>query len=108
MIRRPPRSTLFPYTTLFRSLDQLADGPVALGQADGEHVSPGLGQGKREGPAQARGPFSFVGAGLPVCSSGGRRSTGSSASTVPAAGQAPAGRPSGPAPPWLARARARS
>src|SRR2546430_12651681 len=25
MIRRPPRSTLFPYTTLFRSLD-----PVAL------------------------------------------------------------------------------
>src|SRR3712207_8223411 len=25
MIRRPPRSTLFPYTTLFRSLDQLID-----------------------------------------------------------------------------------
>src|SRR5256885_5594038 len=24
MIRRPPRSTLFPYTTLFRSLDTLA------------------------------------------------------------------------------------
>src|SRR3712207_8329394 len=24
MIRRPPRSTLFPYTTLFRSLDVLA------------------------------------------------------------------------------------
>src|SRR5688572_31678279 len=24
MIRRPPRSTLFPYTTLFRSHDQLA------------------------------------------------------------------------------------
>src|SRR2546427_7372647 len=23
MIRRPPRSTLFPYTTLFRSLDKL-------------------------------------------------------------------------------------
>src|SRR5260370_11770169 len=23
MIRRPPRSTLFPYTTLFRSLDQM-------------------------------------------------------------------------------------
>src|SRR2546427_4444608 len=29
MIRRPPRSTLFPYTTLFRSLGQLA-----LDQAD--------------------------------------------------------------------------
>src|SRR3712207_9381733 len=27
MIRRPPRSTLFPYTTLFRSL-QLLDGGV--------------------------------------------------------------------------------
>src|SRR2546425_3353355 len=25
MIRRPPRSTLFPYTTLFRSLDLFAD-----------------------------------------------------------------------------------
>src|SRR2546425_7700734 len=30
MIRRPPRSTLFPYTTLFRSLDELAQFvPVA-------------------------------------------------------------------------------
>jgi len=27
MIRRPPRSTLFPYTTLFRSLQWLADNP---------------------------------------------------------------------------------
>src|SRR2546430_12385399 len=27
MIRRPPRSTLFPYTTLFRSLDLV---PIAL------------------------------------------------------------------------------
>src|SRR5690242_20992094 len=26
MIRRPPRSTLFPYTTLFRSLKELAPG----------------------------------------------------------------------------------
>src|SRR5258705_4084440 len=26
MIRRPPRSTLFPYTTLFRSLEPLAPG----------------------------------------------------------------------------------
>src|SRR2546429_1418285 len=35
MIRRPPRSTLFPYTTLFRSLDPVAFG-AAL-QAEGEH-----------------------------------------------------------------------
>src|SRR3712207_7963823 len=35
MIRRPPRSTLFPYTTLFRSLE-LADKAVAV--ADGAHA----------------------------------------------------------------------
>src|SRR2546430_8309238 len=29
MIRRPPRSTLFPYTTLFRSRDRLAQERVA-------------------------------------------------------------------------------
>src|SRR3712207_6952588 len=34
MIRRPPRSTLFPYTTLFRS-DRLAD---ALDRTDGEGI----------------------------------------------------------------------
>src|SRR2546425_8198780 len=28
MIRRPPRSTLFPYTTLFRSLLPQPDGPI--------------------------------------------------------------------------------
>src|SRR5256885_10417754 len=33
MIRRPPRSTLFPYTTLFRSKD---DGRLA--RADGIHA----------------------------------------------------------------------
>src|SRR2546425_9679410 len=36
MIRRPPRSTLFPYTTLFRSLELLAvaaPGGVALNPA---------------------------------------------------------------------------
>src|SRR5256885_3540222 len=26
MIRRPPRSTLFPYTTLFRSVDRVGSG----------------------------------------------------------------------------------
>src|SRR2546425_8224623 len=29
MIRRPPRSTLFPYTTLFRSLDRLPAAWIA-------------------------------------------------------------------------------
>src|SRR2546430_13370348 len=27
MIRRPPRSTLFPYTTLFRSVSSMSSGP---------------------------------------------------------------------------------
>src|SRR2546429_5845730 len=31
MIRRPPRSTLFPYTTLFRSVGLFQGGPQGLG-----------------------------------------------------------------------------
>src|SRR2546426_861083 len=31
MIRRPPRSTLFPYTTLFRSLSDVANDPTGQG-----------------------------------------------------------------------------
>src|SRR3712207_8413744 len=31
MIRRPPRSTLFPYTTLFRSVGEDGFGDAALG-----------------------------------------------------------------------------
>src|SRR2546430_13528888 len=30
MIRRPPRSTLFPYTTLFRSREKSLDSPISL------------------------------------------------------------------------------
>src|SRR2546422_8835576 len=48
MIRRPPRSTLFPYTTLFRSdrhvlvveVADLADGGHAV-QRDGPHLARG-------------------------------------------------------------------
>src|SRR2546429_4275088 len=35
MIRRPPRSTLFPYTTLFRSSFQLGMARMGLKQWDG-------------------------------------------------------------------------
>src|SRR2546429_5245638 len=38
MIRRPPRSTLFPYTTLFRSLRDCAVEAEARLDADGEQV----------------------------------------------------------------------
>src|SRR2546430_5791175 len=39
MIRRPPRSTLFPYTTLFRSLFAIG---VAVGLARENHGAAGL------------------------------------------------------------------
>src|SRR2546427_4460581 len=42
MIRRPPRSTLFPYTTLFRSLGRIGFAPplsaVRVGQSDPDHA----------------------------------------------------------------------
>src|SRR3712207_8834295 len=45
MIRRPPRSTLFPYTTLFRSLRELTDRDVSLFRSS--NTLPGsLGEGR--------------------------------------------------------------
>src|SRR3712207_8975463 len=38
MIRRPPRSTLFPYTTLFRSVDEDLVGNVGDLQVEEEYV----------------------------------------------------------------------
>src|SRR3712207_7183341 len=34
MMRRPPRSTLFPYTTLFRSFSVADDGYLVLGKVE--------------------------------------------------------------------------
>src|SRR5690348_17471335 len=42
MIRRPPRSTLFPYTTLFRSATILFDGRDADRLTGGSLTSDGL------------------------------------------------------------------
>src|SRR2546421_6094173 len=42
MIRRPPRSTLFPYTTLFRS--QSAAGAAALQEVGPAHPLPARGE----------------------------------------------------------------
>src|SRR2546430_11997249 len=41
MIRRPPRSTLFPYTTLFRSLATMATIPL-LGQNFANGIGPAV------------------------------------------------------------------
>src|SRR5258705_8303468 len=44
MIRRPPRSTLFPYTTLFRSIDHARDGAGGVvGVESREHEMAGEG-----------------------------------------------------------------
>src|SRR5690349_23380561 len=49
MLRRPPRSTLFPYTTLFRS--PLPVSPVVVaqqGEPDRHRVDVGIAQGRDE------------------------------------------------------------
>src|SRR3712207_8032643 len=67
MIRRPPRSTLFPYTTLFRSGRQEAARIILTPLAPGLEVAPQVHMGRLETGAehpsrlegnllQARGP----------------------------------------------------
>src|SRR3712207_7528619 len=58
MIRRPPRSTLFPYTTLFRSVDAAVSTPfwlaaTAEGARDAETRPHLLGQPEGPAPLQA-------------------------------------------------------
>src|SRR2546430_11394939 len=47
MIRRPPRSTLFPYTTLFRSLRPGAGRAERADRTEGEGEGEGGGSGRR-------------------------------------------------------------
>src|SRR5256885_11521637 len=62
MIRRPPRSTLFPYTTLFRSLVPEGVPPLARRlEAPGEEAVPGH---LAQSPAQ--GQHAHVDVGAPV------------------------------------------
>src|SRR5688572_32739073 len=42
MIRRPPRSTLFPYTTLFRSKEKTGDDPLKTFKKAIDNVKPSL------------------------------------------------------------------
>src|SRR5689334_23567402 len=51
MIRRPPRSTLFPYTTLFRSYDRHLPADHRPRPALGGRVPPRLPRGIRLTPA---------------------------------------------------------
>src|SRR2546430_12124878 len=53
MIRRPPRSTLFPYTTLFRSIEENRDEVLhSLQGADMVFVTCGMGGGTGTGASQ--------------------------------------------------------
>src|SRR3712207_8443203 len=67
MIRRPPRSTLFPYTTLFRSLENVQNreirGRVGKGQrSEGDSDAGEHGERGRSGNAHQHG---IVGARAP-------------------------------------------
>src|SRR5262245_66631379 len=44
LIRRPPRSTLFPYTTLFRSWNRLVEVKTSGGSTIVRHAYDGLGR----------------------------------------------------------------
>src|SRR5256885_3361277 len=61
MIRRPPRSTLFPYTTLFRSDDEQGPAGVKEGQAARAEPLPDQLEGKSlaeaDGPPHPAGPL---------------------------------------------------
>src|SRR5258707_14927910 len=58
MIRRPPRSTLFPYTTLFRSPDGAHDHPISLRKTPGDAAR----DVRCEPCLAAIGPVDFFGA----------------------------------------------
>src|SRR2546426_9774589 len=75
MIRRPPRSTLFPYTTLFRSRRERGRDDRA-----GRLVRAAGGADVRHGPARGRGP----GAGVQHAAG-----TAGGAPRIRSAGQAP-------------------
>src|SRR3712207_8005226 len=57
MIRRPPRSTLFPYTTLFRSIGKaIPDTEILVVNKEGEEAAPGEpGELVHRGPTVAMG-----------------------------------------------------
>src|SRR3712207_9582578 len=71
MIRRPPRSTLFPYTTLFRSAERLAE-EIPGGFKPGQYENPAnpLSHYETTGPElwrQTEGHITHFVAGMGTC-----------------------------------------
>src|SRR2546430_6798072 len=60
MIRRPPRSTLFPYTTLFRSIERSVTRPVPQAPAAPVERSPNVWVRDRYLADPLQGGTSFV------------------------------------------------
>src|SRR5256885_9063609 len=60
MIRRPPRSTLFPYTTLFRSIAQTPDGYTWVGTQNGLERFDGVHFAPPDNASRARNVFVFA------------------------------------------------
>src|SRR3712207_7043193 len=63
MIRRPPRSTLFPYTTLFRSLLNMADHGFSVIGLDTDPLKAAALEGEAEAGKAVKGttsPEEFV------------------------------------------------
>src|SRR2546426_2408727 len=66
MIRRPPRSTLFPYTTLFRSPDRMREHRASVAHAR---------DATRRGDIRTRDPWRDAWGNLPPVANGDRKST---------------------------------
>src|SRR2546422_7937965 len=68
MIRRPPRSTLFPYTTLFRSEHE--EGP-AVGDSEAHRSVRGVEERGVQAGRSPEGPGRRPGVGVPGAAAGG-------------------------------------
>src|SRR5687768_18596738 len=89
MIRRPPRSTLFPYTTLFRSLLR-GSGEAAAEQLGGAAQVALIGQAGVEGGAGLGGEHLEEGADqLPVLARSGHSRVIASAAIIRASYSSP-------------------
>src|SRR5438067_9757040 len=61
MLRRPPRSTLFPYTTLFRSFRRRrGKAPRAIRARQPRYTTPGLGSRSEEHTSELQSRFDLV------------------------------------------------